>query len=398
MVRTSKGISPMKRFKVVFVQPVQSPYWTERLQTLAQHKELDLVLLLEHAGFRHRPGWDPVPIEDVKIEVLDSALVGVKQKNPELGYSIQGVRSVAWQLPFRLFKLKPDIVVVCNTTQLLLALPMRPWLGYRIVLNVEDTLHATRRHGRFARLVRSWVYRRTDRFLAFSEEAEKYLHSIDVSGTIDRTSWSLDMNKFHAVGDGRETLGQSCNFQEKIRVLFVGALVPSKGMMPLLHSWARLPVKIRSRSVLQVVGTGPLAQEAKSFTQEQGITEVEFMGSVPYKQMPEFYSSADLFILPTLQDLYSLTVLEAMACGCPVITTPYNGAKELVTKNETGWLVDPSDTKALTDVLRFALEDPVRLAEMGDKASARVEQMDNVLVMSRLKDSLLDFTHKRRVI
>ena len=374
------------------------PYRTERLQALSRHPELDLVLLLEHAGFNHRPGWAPVPIEGVRIEVLGSALAGVKQESPDLGYIIQGVRSIAWKLPFRLLGFKPDVLVVCNATQLLLVLPLRIWLGRRIVLNVEDTPHATRKHGRFSRLVRSWVYRRADRFFAFSEEAERYLRIIGVRGIVDRTSWSLDMNKFHAAGDSRKPLGDPINGLRKIRFLFVGRLVPGKGLMQLLQAWLRLPMKTRSRTVLQVVGAGPLAQEAKSFTQTHGMNEVEFTGSVPYLQMPELYSSADVFILPTLQDLYSLTVLEAMACGCPVITTPFNGASELVTEGETGWLVDPTDTMALTDILCRALEDPGRLAEMGRKARARVEQMDNTLVMSRLKDSLLDSAQTGRAI
>ena len=381
----------MSKCKVVFVQPVQSPYWTERLKVLSQSSELDLVLLLEHGGFSHRPGWAPIPIEGVIIDVMGSALLGVQQNNADLGYSIKGVRSIAWRLPVKLLNYRPQIVVVCNATQLLLSILLRPFLGYRIILNVEDTLHATRRHGARTRGLRSWVYRQADRFLAFSDEAEIYLRSIGVSSPVDRTSWSLDMAKFHAMADvSQENATLVSNEAKKMNVLFVGQLVPGKGPIQLLRSWARLPRSIRSTASLKIVGIGPLADEAKALAESLELHEVEFAGSRPYSDMPAIYASADLFILPTLQDLYSLTVLEAMACSCPVITTPYNGAKELVIENETGWIVDPTDIDALEKVLEQALANPQHLANMRSMARQRVAQMDNLVVMSRLKETFFD--------
>jgi UDP-glucose:(heptosyl)LPS alpha-1,3-glucosyltransferase len=97
---------------------------------------------------------------------------------------------------------------------------------------------------------------------------------------------------------------------------------------------------------------------------------------------------ASLFILPTLEDLFSLTVLEAMACGCPVITTPFNGARELVTEGENGWLADPTQPGDLMRALKCALSQQTDLTAMGKKARERVLDMDNCIIMARFADTL----------
>lgn len=174
----------------------------------------------------------------------------------------------------------------------------------------------------------------------------------------------------------------------RLTVLFSGRLVELKGIRQLLDSWAALSPRIRASSRLVIAGEGPLKEELESLCQRAALPEVEILGNVPYEEMKKWFMRADLFVLPTLQDLFSLTVLEAMAAGCPVITTPFNGARELIEEGKTGWIVDPTGPGLLTRALEMALSGEVDLTAMGRAARERVAEMDNERVMSRFADEV----------
>lgn len=173
-----------------------------------------------------------------------------------------------------------------------------------------------------------------------------------------------------------------------LTVLFAGQLVERKGIQHLLQSWSELPSEVKRRAKLVIAGDGPLFDEAAEFIRKSGLDGVEMLGSIPYEDMMRRFAQADLFVLPTLEDLFSLAVLEAMANRCPVITTPFAGARELIEEGKTGWIADPTRPGALTKTLERALSDSVDLAGMGRAARERVISMDNEPVMRRFAEEL----------
>lgn len=387
MLRNS--FSPVR---ICFVQPIQSPYVTERLRALAKLGDIECTLLLEHYTLANRPGWVPEPIDGIDTKILGSWTLSSECKNNDLGYRLKGIRSIPWRLPFALFKLKPDVVVVCNATQVLFALPIRFLFRNRLALIVEDTPHATSYLGFFARNIKRLMYRSADCCFAFSEEAKKYLDSIRLTATVRCSSWSLDMQDFCPksvlVSADKEQYGK---LQKTI--IFVGALVEAKGIQLLLSSWAKLPVELRKNARLVIVGSGPLRGQLEEQIKQKNLTEVTMVGQVSYREVRGLMRDASLLVLPTLKDLYSLTILEAMACGCPVITTPFNGARELVEEGVTGWIVDPTQPGALVAALDLALSKNLSdLNRMGQAARTKVEPMDNRFVMNQFAQSLKDIS------
>jgi glycosyltransferase involved in cell wall biosynthesis len=382
--------------EVCIVQPVQSPYWTARLKILAAYRDLNVTLLLERHRFAHRPGWTPEAIEGMRIEVLNSVLMRSMRNGSDLAYETQSIRSVPWSLAVALWRLRPDVVVLCNATQMLLAWPLKHILGLRLALIVEDTLHATRNLGRLSREVRSWAYRRADMWFAFSHDANRYLTSIGIRERVKRSSWSLDMKTFQSAGGTGNRREERRNRGPLRTVLFVGQLIPRKGVLPLLDAWSQLPLAIRRQSSLLLVGDGPLRGRITELLQQQALDEVQLLGQLPYSQVRALLHVADLFVLPTLEDLFSLTVLEAMACGCPVLTTPFNGARELVDDKYSGWIVDPTQHGALTSCLQHALSGNVDLSQMGRAARRRVETMDNTIVMDQFRRDLVDLVTEEK--
>jgi glycosyltransferase involved in cell wall biosynthesis len=131
-------------------------------------------------------------------------------------------------------------------------------------------------------------------------------------------------------------------------VLFVSSLWPYKNCDGLLRAWAVARSGLRGRQ-LAIVGAGrdeKYLASLKSLTAELGITEdVVFVGGVPLEQTVSFYRAADLFVYPSLNETFGLPILEAMACGCPVVTSDTSAMPE--TAGGAAILADPKDPDSI---------------------------------------------------
>ena len=122
------------------------------------------------------------------------------------------------------------------------------------------------------------------------------------------------------------------------------------------------------------VGTGEKEKIMKDIIEIHNIPNVVMAGSVPYENIPVFYRMADCFILPTMEDNWSLVIPEAMACGLPVATTMYNGCHpELVTKRN-GWLFDSMDKNDIVRTLDDIIGKRHQLKTMGENGRHIVEK------------------------
>ena len=103
---------------------------------------------------------------------------------------------------------------------------------------------------------------------------------------------------------------------------------------------------------------------------------VRFLGWVPAAEVPRYHRLADAFVLPTLQDNWSLAVVEAMASGLPIVTSPYNGLwPELVHEGENGFVVQPENVADLADRLSlFAKLTAAERARLGARSAELVKR------------------------
>ncbi len=145
-------------------------------------------------------------------------------------------------------------------------------------------------------------------------------------------------------------------------ILFVGTEHPRKNFTTLLKALSQLKSEPRFKKLKLVkVGTAG-GQEADFRSQTMGVVEslglvdeVIFTGFVPEADLPTYYSGAEAFVLPTLYEGFGFPVLEAMACGCPVVTSDTSSLPEVV--GEAGIMVNPYDTDRLTQAMRQVLTD-----------------------------------------
>jgi UDP-glucose:(heptosyl)LPS alpha-1,3-glucosyltransferase len=176
----------------------------------------------------------------------------------------------------------------------------------------------------------------------------------------------VDLDVFHACRSGSQG-------KARLQLLFVGHHFILKGLHCLLSALASDGCAGLDLT-LRVVGNGPIRQ-FRRLAAKLGITSrVEFLGSVPRAGMPDLYRSSTALIHPSFYDPCSLASLEAMACGCPVITTSRNGASELIEPGRNGWVTEhPRDVEALTRAIREALV-PGVAEEMGLEAAATARE------------------------
>jgi len=132
---------------------------------------------------------------------------------------------------------------------------------------------------------------------------------------------------------------------------------------------------------LVMVGDGPLRAQLQQMIDDAGATEfVWFTGS--QTDVHEYYRALDLFILPSLREGISNTILEAMASGLPVIATDVGGNPELVLENETGYLVHESAPNEIEEAVRKYYAEPEKLHQHGMAGRKRVEErfsLDNMV-------------------
>jgi len=161
----------------------------------------------------------------------------------------------------------------------------------------------------------------------------------------------VDRNLFKPLDlhESRSKLGLPC--REKI-ILFVGNLVTIKGVEYLFEAVA----KMKERCVLLVVGDGPLKPSLDALAGRLGLGGwIIFTGRKPHSELPLWFNACDVFCLPSLNEGCPNVVLEALACGRPVVATSVGGIPEIISDGPETKLVPPADPKSLADALQLML-------------------------------------------
>ena len=246
-----------------------------------------------------------------------------------------------WGLLYRLYKEKPDILITEGYFQWTPIIQLYGFLTKTpVFMGYERTLYTERYCSSWKTRLRKFQNRFFAGFLVNGIETTKYLLHLGV-----------DEKKIHIGGMSADSEGlknaiakmsveekdkerkQICNGKDGLIFLFTGFLTGRKGIIPLLNAWLKHQ-QTNPNDQLVIVGDGDLYHKC---VEEFGSNEsIHFEGRVPYTEIHKYYAIADVYILPTIEDNWSLVIPEAMACGLPVATSIYNGChmELLPTKND----------------------------------------------------------------
>jgi glycosyltransferase involved in cell wall biosynthesis len=185
----------------------------------------------------------------------------------------------------------------------------------------------------------------------------------------------IDTGNFKPVGRN-EVLAEALGVENRTSkvVGFVGELREKKGLATLLTGYAQTNKKIPS--TLLIVGEIREGEDKKLFDEFQlsnPENQIIVTGHVPHKDLPAYYSLMDVFIHPSLRDGMPNAVLEAMACGVPVIATPVGGVLDVLEDGVNGWTIPVNDAEHLAKVIEKLLNDPEQRARLSKKAREKIE-------------------------
>jgi glycosyltransferase involved in cell wall biosynthesis len=173
--------------------------------------------------------------------------------------------------------------------------------------------------------------------------------------------------------------------------LFVGRLSPEKGVRTLLAAWASLGNTIP----LHIVGDGPLRAELEEYTRQHGLSSVCFRGRLDWRETMAAMKAARCLVFPSecYEGALPLTVVEAFACGTPVIASRLGAMQELITDGSTGLHFTPGDAKDLASKVEHAWKSTEILDAMRKQARRTYEA---TYTASRNYEMLLE-TYERAI-
>ena len=281
----------------------------------------------------------------------------------------------------RVFRgLRPDIVHTRNLGTL-------EYLVAAAFVGIHGRIHGE--HGRDTydpdglnfkcNLLRRAVKPFVHRYIAVSNDLADWLvHTVGVRpDRVTHICNGVDIERFHPKTGRRRELGpRGFASPATIVVGTVGRMEAVKDTLTLVRAFLHLlsiEIGAREHVKLVAIGDGLLREEAQQLVSAAGADHlVWFPGE--RDDIPELMRGLDLFVLPSLREGISNTILEAMASGLPVIATRVGGNPELVEHGQTGTLVPPRDPAAMAEAIRRYLRDPEKLVQEGYASRRSAEE------------------------
>lgn len=288
-----------------------------------------------------------------------------------------------WSLYFRLFRLfrrlGPAIVHTRNLAALEMVVPA--WAaGVPVRIHGEhgwdtsDPVGASVRHRLVRRLYAHWV----SHYVALSGHLASYLtKSVGIAPEkISRICNGVDIRRFAPGADLSAPPGLPFGRGGHWLVGTVGRLQAIKDQVSLVRGfahWLERDEAARERARLVIVGDGPLRPAVEQTVAEAGLDGKVWLAG-ERADIPQLMGALDCFVLPSRAEGISNTLLEAMACGLPVVATDVGGNAELVVDGETGILAPAEDPAALAGAMATYFSEPQRAMAHGVAGRERVER------------------------
>jgi glycosyltransferase involved in cell wall biosynthesis len=201
---------------------------------------------------------------------------------------------------------------------------------------------------------------RCDRLIAITNQVKRVYSRI------------VDEDKVRVIPFGVETETFKPSVKQASRdnkeILFVGYLYKLKGVEYLIRAFS-LVEKEQRNILLRIVGKGQEMDNLKRLAKTLQIeSKVVFEGFIPQFRLAKYYQNCDIFCLPTLGEPFGKVILEAMACGKPIVASNIGGPSEIVENGKNGFLVPPAQPTALAERILEILEDESKMRQFGINA------------------------------
>ncbi|MGI6502371.1 MAG: GT4 family glycosyltransferase PelF [Candidatus Methanoculleus thermohydrogenotrophicum] len=202
----------------------------------------------------------------------------------------------------------------------------------------------------FTKLTSKTIIKNANSVIALTEDMKRAMQAI-YNRDITIVPNGIDLKEYIS-----ELPVQNVEGAEK-RILFVGRLHPVKGIQYLLGAMSIVHRELPEAKLI-LVGDGEEREHLETLTDNLGIREcVEFAGRVPHERVKDYMNQAEVFVLSSLSEGFPVTILEAMACGLPIVATRVGGIPDIIEDGTNGYLVDTMNQEQLAEALLKLLQD-----------------------------------------
>ena len=331
-----------------------------------------------------------VDLHAIFLAETDAALRQWRVYSDEIGFSYEVLPSWRWRAGKHALLLNRGLwsaLVAANVQTIVCG-------GYNYPASWESLCWARRHNVRFVLWTESnqrdkrsgragveWLKRYFVRschaFVVPGKSSFAYLRSLGASAPVIFTAPNAVDNAYFAA-QAENARAHATEFREKLKlpsrfILFVGRLVPEKGIFDLLEAYAKLDCGLRSEVGLVFAGDGVSREELARRAKCISPGTVCYPGFAQREDLAGLYALAETLVLPTHSDPWGLVVNEAMACGLPIIVSSVAGCSpDLVEDGWNGYIVPPRDSEKLSVAIDSLLRQPHLKQRMSAHSSERI--------------------------
>lgn len=238
-------------------------------------------------------------------------------------------------------------------------------LRKRVVISLHNIYHFPKR-GSY-RSFAKWVFKMADFSIGLSKQSAGEIRSLGIDkNKVGTFTYWINLNKFKAQNT-KQKAKKELGWGGKLVVLFVGRLVPEKGVLELLEAAEKWDKNI----TLAIAGSGPLEEEINH--ESLTIKHLIFLGKISQEKLPLYYSAADLLVVPsTHEEGFGRVILESLACGTPVIGSRRGAIPEAMDET-VGRLIEVTPEN-IKDAVEYFYKNPRELERLSKNARKFAER------------------------
>lgn len=259
----------------------------------------------------------------------------------------------------------------------------------KYIMLYERTAHTERNASLLIKFVRKLMLNFINVVCVNGEQSTEYIRSL--SKNIPITNGHMVANVEWLSSKANSFFADTNNVMhklndEKTKFLYVGQLNDRKGIVRYTENFISFMEDSYTNFELNIIGDGDLRENLEVMIKDKDY--VKLHGQIDHDLIVNYYLESDVFVMPTLEDNWSLVVPEAMACRLPIITSIYNGCHPEFIK-DNGWIYDPYQSEELGCILKsIARLSKPQLIDMGMKSSTLISQHTPKSALNAIKKSI----------
>lgn len=363
-------VSRDRKHKILFLHNIPSPYRIPLFRNLQDRVGYDFNFMFTSKSHRERK-WTSPNLADLKHEFLHGVTI-------ELGPFIL---TFCPKIFHEILRRDYDVIILSGMSDVtsIVAAFLSKIRGVRILIYSEGTNDGQTVLGRIMRPLESFWLKNANGMVLPGISARRFYSGRGITEerifiAPDAVDNDYYIQESERLMEERTAIKKRCGIEHATTLLFVGRLVPVKGIDTLIRAYHLAKID-REDLHLLIVGDGSEKESLERYCTMHEIRDVHFMGWAEGEEKCQMYLVADVFIFPTRSDVWGLVINEAMCFKLPIIASSKAGAaQDLVIDGVNGYVIPPDNPEKLKEAILMIIKDRGRMLKMGQESYRLVTQ------------------------